>query len=274
MGIKNVLFKTAMKPIQALLSYPCKFSTKLLEDVTITYPIATKYGRIYIRANNSITYYRASSFFNKEPETLAWIDQFKENEVFYDIGANIGLYSIYAALKGCKVCAFEPESQNYAELNNNLYKNQLTELVKAINIAFSSENKLDVLNLSSVQPGAALHNIGEPLTYEKISFNPKFIQSICAYRLDDFIEMYKLPVPNYLKIDVDGHEYEIIQGAQQTLQSNDLRSILIELNTDLKCDNELMQSIIGYGFKLNEKYSIELQQENNLSVKNFIFDRV
>ncbi len=48
---------------------------------------------------NGLCRYRADTFSSKEPETLAWIDNFSENSIFWDIGANVGLYSIYAAKK-------------------------------------------------------------------------------------------------------------------------------------------------------------------------------
>ena len=48
---------------------------------------------------NNLVKWRVKTFFTKEPDTLNWIDNFKEDEIFWDIGANIGLYSLYAAKK-------------------------------------------------------------------------------------------------------------------------------------------------------------------------------
>ena len=58
---------------------------------------------IKINISTSIELWRARTYLTKEPETINWIDGFKKNEVFFDVGANIGLYSIYAAKKNCKV---------------------------------------------------------------------------------------------------------------------------------------------------------------------------
>ena len=61
---------------------------------------------------NQLTEYRVDTFFTKEPETLEWIDTFDRNKdlIFWDIGANVGLYSIYNALKNVnsKTISFEP----------------------------------------------------------------------------------------------------------------------------------------------------------------------
>jgi precorrin-6B methylase 2 len=60
---------------------------------------------------------RVQSLFTKEPITLAWIDSFKEGETLFDIGANLGMYTVYAAvMRNANVYAFEPEALNYAEL--------------------------------------------------------------------------------------------------------------------------------------------------------------
>ena len=78
---------------------------------------------------NSLSEYRVITFFTKEPETLEWIDNFekKENLIFWDIGANIGLYSIYNALKNenSSTISFEPSSSNYRILSRNISINNL-----------------------------------------------------------------------------------------------------------------------------------------------------
>lgn len=58
----------------------------------------------------STTRMRASSFETKEPETIRWINIFREGEKLLDIGANIGIYSLYSALKGLYVISVEPEA--------------------------------------------------------------------------------------------------------------------------------------------------------------------
>jgi len=62
--------------------------------------VNTKLGDIKFTMYGETTEFRVRTLFTKEPETIAWIDSFKTGEVFWDIGANIGLYGIYAAKKG------------------------------------------------------------------------------------------------------------------------------------------------------------------------------
>ena len=77
--------------------------------------------------------WRIDTLLTKEPETIEWINNFKDNKelVFWDIGANIGLYSIYAALryKDIKIISFEPSTNNLRILSRNISINQLDEKI-------------------------------------------------------------------------------------------------------------------------------------------------
>ena len=92
---------------------------------------------------NSIIKWRLETFFTKETETLQWIDNFsgKKEIIFWDIGANIGIYSIYAAQKhdNIKIIAFEPSTNNLRTLSRNIYLNDLTEKVIISQIALSDK---------------------------------------------------------------------------------------------------------------------------------------
>ena len=84
---------------------------------------------------NQITQWRVETFFTKEPETLEWIDSFNDNKkiIFWDVGANIGLYSCYAVKRAdCQVYAFEPSVFNLELLAKNIYLNSLSDKIAII----------------------------------------------------------------------------------------------------------------------------------------------
>ena len=85
---------------------------------------------------NNITSERINTFFSKEPKTLEWIDNFekKESLIFWDIGANIGLYSIYNAIKhpSSLTISFEPSSSNLRVLTRNISINNFEKNIKII----------------------------------------------------------------------------------------------------------------------------------------------
>ena len=69
---------------------------------------------------------RVDRIMGKEPETINWINGFKKNSIFFDIGANIGIYTLYSAVKiGNTVYSFEPHSVNYKNLLDSISLNGL-----------------------------------------------------------------------------------------------------------------------------------------------------
>ena len=67
--------------------------------------------------------WRHDTFWEKEPETIAWIDDMEPGEVLYDVGANVGVYALYAASRGIKVVAIEPVFENFSRLMQNIELN-------------------------------------------------------------------------------------------------------------------------------------------------------
>ena len=105
-----------------------------------------------LKAPNPLNKYRIKTFSTKEPETLAWIDSFKKNSVFWDVGANIGLYSIYAAkASSCKVFAFEQSVFNLELLAKNININNLSLQIAIFPIALSNKSGINPF-LKSISP--------------------------------------------------------------------------------------------------------------------------
>src|SRR4029450_4527251 len=86
----------------------------------------------------------------RNPQRFPGLESFQPGETVVDIGANIGMYTIYAAaFAGARVFAFEPDALNYAELNKNIFVNQLNDRVSAFCLALTDESKVDYLNLGA-----------------------------------------------------------------------------------------------------------------------------
>lgn len=228
-----------------------KFSSFLLENVDLVYDFFHKGLNIKIACPNRVNLYRAETYLTKEPDMIDWLETMDHNVVLLDIGANIGLYSIYAAKKGVKqVIAVEPESQNYGLLNKNIYLNNLSDKITALNIGFNDITGLNHLFIPNFLPGAALNNLGESTNWKKEAFNADFRQAVMAYSVDDFLALNPSLFPTHIKIDVDGIERKIIEGASKTLKDDRVRQVIIELNTSLTEDMDIMDILKGHGFKL------------------------
>ena len=256
-----------------LLNYPNKLSCIISEDFELVYSNNFNGKSYKISTPNVLNLYRAKTYFKKEPDMIEWIDNMPDDSVLMDIGANIGLYSIYAAKKGIKkIISIEPESQNYALLNKNIYLNGLSNQISALNIGMSDETKLATLFIPKFEAGAALHNLDINEDWKKNEFEPDFKQSVISFSLDNFLNTYKDNFPTHLKIDVDGIERKIINGSQKTLKNPKLKEIIIELNTELKDDLEIIEILKNNGF--NEVSNRSTDEHGDYSaLTNYIFTR-
>ena len=99
----------------------------------------------YNSVPNELNYFRVNTFSSKEPETLDWIDTLKPGTVLWDIGANIGLYSVYAAKRGLEVVSFEPSVFNLELLARNINLNHLEKEITIFSYPISEKNGLNTL---------------------------------------------------------------------------------------------------------------------------------
>jgi FkbM family methyltransferase len=196
------------------------------------------------------TKWRVDGIYSKEPCTLQWIAGFKPDEVLVDVGANVGMYSIWAAAtKRARVFAFEPESQNYALLNRNIVLNDLQDRIKAYCLGLSDHQGLTDLFMFDMRPGGSNHSVSEALDFEHAPMKFSYRQGCLVEKLDSLVSSQAIPVPNHMKIDVDGFEPKVLAGAANVLKQTTLRSLLIEINLNLDDHRQMVQDLNALGFK-------------------------
>jgi FkbM family methyltransferase len=220
------------------------------EALIVTVPIPGMSLRFY--APTPLLQVRAMGVLNKEPDMISWIDDFSEDAVFWDIGANVGVFSLYAAARtGCRVQAFEPAAANFHVLVRNITLNNLADHITAFCAALSGKTELGVLNSSSLAMGAALSQFGRPGDRSRyMNGTSAGRQGMLGFTVDSFIELFHPPFPTYIKLDVDGLELAIVEGAHKTLRDPRLRSVMIELSlSDVKERMTGMAMMVEAGFR-------------------------
>jgi FkbM family methyltransferase len=253
--------------------------------------VAFRQKRMRFATTGSSSKKRVRTLFSKEPITLAWIDSFAEGDTLFDIGANVGMYTIYAAImRNANVYAFEPEALNYAELNKNIYLNELHGRVLAYCLALSDVDKVDRLLLSDFGLGISYHDFEENSWTEDKEFSSDWkvskdnrLQQGCVGRRLDSLAQEQLPIPDHIKIDVDGLEHRVVEGMMDTLRRPELKTVLIEINFDNPKNLEIIERVTALGWRFSwdqlrinrrVKFTIEQiksYQERGVGGLNYIF---
>ncbi len=202
---------------------------------------------------NALCHSRAKSFSTKEPETLEWIDRFPEGSVLWDVGANIGLYSVYAAKeRGCRVWAFEPSVFNVECLARNTFLNHVVGRVCIVPLALNERSGPNTLNMTSKEWGGALSTFGQDYGWDGRNIDKVFTFQTFGCSMDDAIEKLSIPQPDYIKMDVDGIEHLILKGGVKVLPG--VKELLIEINDDFHEQADGCKQILNQaGLVLKEK---------------------
>ena len=183
----------------------------------------------------------------KEKWTVTLIESMEPGEVLWDIGANVGSYTLLAAARKLNVVAFEPISESYATLCRNLALNNLLGQVITLPFALGDQDALIWAHLSDLRSGAASHTLsGSP---RKQSLHQQLVPLLTATTA---WTLWGLPVPHAIKIDVDGFEAKMLAGAEWLLSHTELRALLIEMH--VQNDAALLAWLGERGWIVAEQY--------------------
>lgn len=185
-------------------------------------------GPLLVAALSKACVWRAETFWEKEPDTIRWLDGIGPGDVLWDVGANIGLYSLYAARRGAKVVAFEPMIPNLYALFTNVGINGMTGSIDIVPAALSDRGGMVTMYLSSVGIGSSCHSAGESVDFNLNAkqFPAKHLAQLLVGR--EIFSMF--PWPTHVKIDVDGFEHRVLEGLRG---HPTIRSMIVELNSAL-----------------------------------------
>lgn len=219
---------------------------------------------------NFITTWLVDNFYILEPETIEWIDNFEKKEIiFWDIGASIGLYSIYAGIKHkkIKIVSFEPSTSNLRLLSRNIFINNLHKKVTINQFPLTkNKNQYQNFNESKFLEGLGEHSFGKNEDQYGIKFKPSNTYKIYGTSINYLIYNNILKIPNYIKIDVDGVEDLILAGAHKYLKNKKIKSIFLEMNENNK--KKFKKCV-----KLLKKNNFRLVEKNRSSFAESIIDK-
>lgn len=237
-----------------------------------------KVNKKYIMSLDLAEYIQGHLFlFNTfEPTTEKIFKKFiKKGDVAIDIGANIGYLSLLMAEcvgeKG-SVYSLEPVSDNFQSLNRNIHLNKFKN-IKTFKLAFSDSNSI-IKIFKSLDNNQGSHS----MIFDSKRLNPEY-EEVESLTLDSFVKMQKLMSINFIKIDVEGAEFEVIKGMDETI-SKYRPIIFMEINAPILQKRNiqpfvLKQLILSYDyscFNIDDKGKLEVSHlDFNHNIDNVIF---
>ena len=269
--LKKIIKILISKTVSILFIF--KFGRYILEKIQIfinlkTYKILYKKKEYNFLIPNRLNYFRAKTFFSKEPETIRWIENFDDNSIFWDVGANIGLYSCFAAKeKKTKSYAFEPSAFNIDLLTKNIFNNNVNDKVIVVPFSLTEKSKISYFNMMNTEPGGSRSSFSE-IYNEDGKFDPFFKYQAIGLSGNDLVNKLSFDKPNYIKIDVDGIEYLILQGLNEILDGT--KSILIEVSeNNHKNKEEINKFLKENNFIFTEKSQSDLIKYSKFNSNTF-----
>lgn len=204
--------------------------------------------------------WRALTLSTEEPLMVDWISKFEEHDVFLDIGANVGTYSIPAALLAKRIYAVELDPANCYLLKENIIENKVND--KVIIFPFPAAGSIGMLDIyyRDRALGDALQSLGRPQILQTLKPFPYVLQQLC-FPLDHIFNLFALERPNKIKIDVDGNEEAVVNGAWGLISS--ASEVYIELNDD-DFGSEFKARASSVGLRLIAEQKLQLGGTNCL----------
>lgn len=212
-------------------------------EVKIICPPWSSYGSLVVYCN--LPEYPEMKFLEKI---------IKQNSIFIDVGANIGVYTLLAAakIKKGKIYSFEPVPKALDTLYQNIQINSLQDKVTVVEKVASDKTgeerfkNFDISEYSHISSNQASDTIKIP-----------------AVKLDDFCKTKKIDRVDLIKIDVEGAEMKVLRGLEKYLVSGKVKHLIVELNERNRFFGESSNQIIEYLRNLNFRV-YRLDKENNL----------
>lgn len=191
----------------------------------------------------------------KEPETIQWLEKYiKPDDIFFDIGANVGSYSLISAKLGAKVYSFEPAATNFNLLLQNVYLNNLQNEIKLFPFVIGDYSRAKIFIYKDLKPGST-HGVYWGGTVGHLTYQ---------FSLEELLTNSWIKFPNHIKIDVDGYENGVLNGMHNILRKG-IKTMQIEFwNRNLSIANWIVNE---FGYKIINK-----TKRNNPEFTNILFE--
>jgi len=175
------------------------------------------------------------------PDMAYLLHVIREDDLFIDIGANVGSFSILAcAARGARGIAFEPIPSSFARLTENIRLNRIEDRVLCRNVGLGKET-------------ANLFFTSDQDTVNHALAEGERCETSISVPVVTVDETVTIAAPTLIKIDVEGYETPVLEGAHQTLDNPNVHSVIMELNgSGVRYgydESKIVSQMLAHGFK-------------------------
>lgn len=180
---------------------------------------------------------RATHMKSGEPGTISWLCRhLREGDVVYDVGANIGVYTIFAAKRvgpEGHVYAFEPHAGNTRSLLRNVAANELTDRVSVISCALDQRTHFADFLYDDLTAGAGMSGLASGLrAHGRHPTSATCTELKFTTSIDTLVSEGVVRAPDLVKIDVEGAEAGVVRGMDAVLGSADSAPRTVQVEVD------------------------------------------
>lgn len=233
----------------------------LAQALGITIEVRNAEGSYRFRCRSHTEYKRAVTLLQKEEGTIRWLrDTLRPGDTFCDIGANIGLYSVFSGnLVGetGQIIAFEPHAANALSLMQNIELNGLANRTKVISAALSDRTGFFDFNIIEATAGSAMSQLDRTLDGHERPFVPVLRECKAAFALDHLVADGVVPAPDVVKIDVDGNELQVLAG-MRTLLASAKRPRSVQVEVSHHYEAELDAFMLSHGYRVHDRHRTDI----------------
>tara|TARA_B100000795_G_C22731260_1_gene411474 strand:+ start:206 stop:1030 length:825 start_codon:yes stop_codon:yes gene_type:complete len=266
--LKDKIINFFSKPISKILSNNNYFTNQIIQNIDLKNHITFEGKKIYFKTGHNRLNWRVNSFYDEEPIMIDWLKSLNKDDIFLDIGANVGTYTLPAITKCKYTYASELDVKNCSLLLENLIINDFCDKCLILNFGMSEKNSIEEIYYRDNSVGDALQSIGrEQLipTKKKSPFNIKQF----VFSLDYIFENFNLKYPSKIKIDVDGNEKKVFDGGKKVILN--AKEIYYEDN-GLDEDKPIIEEILKK-FEIKKELSANREVDGK-KIRNILFSKI
>lgn len=269
MTVKSRIFSGAVRVFESAVrlfgrDFYWRFMPKFAQHLNLVYETSAAGKTVYVHCAGDLAHDRAQRLLTKEPDIITWINGFKSDDVFLDIGANVGIYTLYAsAVRGLRTIPVEPSGPNIYGLMTNIRLNKIGAITYPMFCVLGETKGFVRIPAHPFSYGVGGSIVmKEGLTVQKSGWDEDIYDTnLPSVTADELAFDSGAPFPVHMKIDVVCATLSVLRGAERCLSDSRLKSVMIRYPVDKDHVRQIKEIMTLNGFEPDSALGTEKLKE-------------